>query len=82
MILTLYFRFVNTFSFPRACGGDPEVFTAVDVYVELFPAHAGVIPNAKDYLQTIIAFPRACGGDPFRGLDTRPRAGFSPRMRG
>lgn len=48
----------------------------------LFPAHAGVILNVNQVVQTSQTFPRTCGGDPMR-LSFAPRMTFfSPHMRG
>ena len=48
----------------------------------LFPAYAGVIPEAAADGQGIETFPRIRGGDPALGFDMDEITGFSPHTRG
>ena len=55
---------------------------AVTRVTVVFPAPAGVIPDAATVLMHGVSFPRTCGGDPTNGVgDDRPLT-FSPHLRG
>ena len=51
-------------------------------YSNLFPAYAGVIPEAALCAELGPAFPRTCGGDPPILAALNGGAAFSPHMRG
>ena len=48
----------------------------------LFPAYAGVIPNASEINYSTMPFPRIRGGDPFAIWYVFFIVGFSPHTRG
>ena len=50
--------------------------------LQLFPAHAGVIPDGKIRCEKVEPFPRARGGDPGIIGILNAAIGFSPRTRG
>ena len=49
---------------------------------QLFPAHAGVIPNSTTTSQAACPFPRIRGGDPKTVQIPEYLGGFSPHTRG
>ena len=69
-------------SFPRICGGDPQLRQAFQVQKYLFPAYAGVILYDYGNNTAQIAFPRIRGGDPCGRARAAPNGYFSPHMRG
>ena len=71
-----------TGTFPRICGGDPQVDTRRQVHILLFPAYAGVIPPEYNAKIGGVTFPRICGGDPHIGQFRKRQDCFSPHMRG
>ena len=50
--------------------------------VNVFPAHAGVIPSPARYGVTGGGFPRTRGGDPLNDETFNAASGFSPHTRG
>ena len=48
----------------------------------LFPACAGVIPDAERRVARGCPFPRVCGGDPWPAVMEYAESIFSPRVRG
>ena len=50
---------------PRACGDDPAKAVAAFARPRVLPAHAGMIPQAKQAVKKAACAPRACGDDPF-----------------
>ena len=54
----------------------------VALWLEVFPAQAGVIPTVTDIDFSIIGFPRASGGDPTFVMLDNVTLMFSPRKRG
>ena len=51
-------------SVSRVCGGDPIRQQPDDSACMVFPAYAGVIPDAADAASASICVSRVCGGDP------------------
>ena len=51
-------------------------------YVQLIPAHAGVIPGKPLFPFPAESYPRACGGDPMMIDQGFNPLHLSPRMRG
>ena len=82
MILVGEFVTVKHETFPRPCGGDPEVHNGRMGSNRLFPAHAGVILNRNCRRKTEKAFPRQRGGDPKRLIEALVDSDFSPPTRG
>ena len=50
--------------------------------MELFPAHAGVIPLRHHQPGTVCSFPRTRGGDPKGQANWKTKPAFSPHTRG
>ena len=69
-------------SFPRTRGGDPTIPCAAILIMPVFPAHAGVIPNATNLARISNRFPRTRGGDPPPGGVYVGTGMFSPHTRG
>ena len=60
----------------------PEAGLRLWYGVNLFPAHAGVIPEKLSRVLERQSLPRACGGDPARIEAYIESVGSSPRVRG
>ena len=55
---------------------------AVRCWMELFPAHAGVIPSRNSSWTYWLTFPRTRGGDPYNTPLFQIPCHFSPHARG
>ena len=51
-------------SYPRECGGDPNMLLRVVSQIPVIPANAGVILVLVHNLYLSHCYPRECGGDP------------------
>ena len=54
----------------------------VNNFIRIFPAYAGVSPNAVNLEAPYKNIPRVCGGEPTDGLHNYYDWQYSPRMRG
>ena len=69
-------------SFPRRCGGDPQILFIIIWSIQVFPAGAGVIPPSQEPNCVGKCFPRRCGGDPHVKMPAHNPGLFSPQVRG